>query len=404
MPPLVIFSALAIAASLTTVTTVLAVTPAQATEQSFFGTTGDVRAPAALAGGEKLIGSTAYVPSTGGTLQPYIATPIATDMPVTITRAGATVGTCTIYAGGTWCDINTGSSLPAGATAVTVRFATAGLTADFTGTLFSVVETYPTFTMDWQDASGAWILGSGGPAVPIMGATVLRCTIVNNSNGAISWRSLNLNATLSPSGSISIPIRTTLAAGTTGYYDIYSGSITGITSGNCSGGGQLPSGSGVGSGNGLSARAVSGTIDINQTPEPGATVTITGDGVFFGTAGSYAVVLDNVAVAGSPVSAAAPDFDFTVDVEIPASLAPGEHMLKVVETASGKNVAFAAFPFTVAEPPATELPAGSGESQLPTTGPSFSGNTLAAVSTLALLVTGAGVALVISARRRHRSE
>jgi hypothetical protein len=66
--------------------------------------------------------------------------------------------------------------------------------------------------------------------------------------------------------------------------------------------------------------------------------------------------------------------------------------------------ALAAFPFTVAEPPATELPAGSGESQLPTTGPSFSGNTLAAVSTLALLVTGAGVALVISARRRHRSE
>jgi hypothetical protein len=404
MPPLVLFSALAISATLTAVSTVVAVTPAQATDQAFFGTTGNVRAPSALAGSDMLIGSTAYVSSTGGSLQPYIATPIATDMPVTITRSGATVGTCTISAGGTWCDINTGSSLPAGATAVTVRFATAGSSADFTGTLFSVVETYPTFSMEWQDAAGTWIVGSGGPAVPIMGTTALRCTIVNNSNAPITWTSLSATATLLPSGSISIPVRETLAGGTTGHYDVYSGSVSGIGSASCSGGGQLFNGYGVGGGSGLGRTAVSGTIEIDQTPAPGTTVTITGDGVYSGTAGSYAVLLDDVAVDGSPVSTTGPDYDFSVDVNVPSDLAPGEHMLKVVETASGKNVAFAAFPFTVAEPPATELPAGGGEPQLPTTGPSFPGNTVAAVSTLALLVSGAGVALVISARRRRRSE
>jgi len=340
----------------------------------------------------------------GSTLQPYIATPIATDMPVTITRTGATVGTCTIYAGATWCDINTGTSLPAGATAVTVRFATAGSSADFTGTLFSVVGTYPTFSMEWQDAAGNWIVGTGGPPLPLMGMTALRCVIVNNSNGAIIWSSLTLSSSLSPSGSLIIPIRETLEGGATGYYSMYSGSVFGISSSSCYGGGQLPNGYGVGGGNGLGITPVAGTIAVDQTPAPGTTVTITGDGVRMGTAGSYAVLLDDDAVDGSPVSTTAPDYDFSVDVDVPSDLDPGEHMLKVVETASGKNVAFAAFPFTVAEPPATELPAGGGESQLPTTGPSFSGNTLAAVSTLALLVTGAGVALVISARRRRRSE
>jgi hypothetical protein len=330
MPPLVLFSALAITGALTAVSTVVAVTPAQATDQAFFGTTGNVRAPAALAGNDKLIGSTAYVASTGGTLQPYIATPIATDMPVTITRTGATVGTCTIYAGGTWCDINTGSSLPAGAPAVTVRFATAGSSADFTGTLFSVVETSPTFSMEWQDAAGTWIVGSGGPSVPIMGTTALRCTIINNSNGDIIWRSLNLNGTLLPSGSISIPIRETLAGGTTGHYDVYSGSVFGIVAGSCSGGGQLPTSSGVGNGTGLGVIAVSGTIDIDQTPAPGTTVIITGDGVYSGTAGSYAVMLDDVAVDGSPVSTTAPDYDFSVDVNVPSDLAPGAHRLIVV--------------------------------------------------------------------------
>jgi hypothetical protein len=314
MPPLVFFSALAIAASLTAVTNVVSVTPAQAIEQSFFGTTGDVRVPAATAGNEKLIGSTAYVPITGGTLQPYIATPIATDMPVTITRAGATVGTCTIYAGGTWCDINTGTSLPAGATAVTVRFATGGTTADFTGTLFAVVETYPTFTLEWRDAAGTWIVGTGGPPLPLMGTTALRCTVLNNSNGAITWRSLNLNATLvSPNGSISIPIRETLAAGATGHYDMYSGSVFRVVFAICSGGGQLPTGNGAGGGNGLGVTAVDGTIAIDQTPAPGTKVTITGDGVYTGSARSYAVLLDNVAVAGSPVSTRAPDYDFSID-------------------------------------------------------------------------------------------
>ena len=403
MPPLVLFSALAITVALTAVSTVVAVTPAQATDQAFFGTTGDVRAPAAPAGNDKVLGSTAYLPETNATLQPYISAIIATDIVVTITRPGATVGTCTIFAGGTFCSIFA-PSLPAGASSVTVRFATAGSSADFTGTIFGVVASAPTIFMEWQDAAGTWIVGSGGPAVPIMGTTTLRCVTVNNSNAPITWTSLTATASLLPSGSISIPIRDTIAGGATAYFNLYSGSIFGVSSSSCGGGGTYAHGNGMGNGTGTGVAAVSGTIEIDQTPAPGTTVTITGDGVYSGTAGSYAVLLDDVAVDGSPVSTTGPDYDFSVDVNVPSDLAPGEHMLKVVETASGKNVAFAAFPFTVPEPPATELPAGGGEPQLPTTGPSFPGNTVAAVSTLALLVSGAGVALVISARRRRRSE
>ena len=409
--PLALFSALAIIAVTFASATFVSVSPAQATEQAFFGTTGNVRAPAALVGSEKLIGSTAYVPYTGGSLQPYISSTIATDIVVTITHPGATVGTCTIFAGGTFCDIDTGNSLRAGSTDVTVRFASGGSSADFIGTLFAAVETPPTFSLEWQDAAGNWIVGSGGPALPLMGTTALRCVVVNNSNAALTWRTLNLNGSLSPSGSISIPVRETLAAGATGHYNIYSGSVSGIGSGSCSGGGQLPSGSGLGGGNGLGITPVSGTIVIDQTPEPGTTVTITGDGVFSGNAGSYAVLLDNVAVAGSPVVTAVPDYDFSIDVDVPSDLAPGEHMLKVVETASGKNVVFAAFPFEVpeplpteppaTEPPAAELPDADSGSTLANTGQALSGIALVAVSTFSALIVAAGAALIISARRRR---
>ena len=400
VPPPVLLSALAITVALTAVSTVVAVTPAQATEQSFFGTTGDVLAPVAPVGNDILLGSTAYVSLTGGTLGPTISAAIATDIVVTITRPGATVGTCTIVAGETNCFFSP-VSLPAGATVVTVRFATAGSTADFTGTLFAVVESRPTIFLEWQDAAGTWLDGTF-PHPPIMGTTTLRCVTVNNSNAPLSWTGLTATATLLPSGSISIPIRDTVAGGETAYFNMYSGSIFGIISASCSGGARFASGYSTGTGNGLGANPVTGTIDIDQTPAPGTTVTITGDGVDMGYDRSYAVLLDNVAVAGSPVTTSSPGWDFSVDVNVPSDLAPGDHMLKVVELASGRNVAFAGFPFTVPEPPPTELPAGGGEPQLPTTGPSFPGNTVATVSTLALLVSGAGVALVISARRRRR--
>jgi hypothetical protein len=397
MPPLVLFSALAITAALTAVSTFVAVTPAQATEQSFFGTTGDVLAPVAPVGNDKLIGSTAYVSVTGGTLGPTISAAIATDIVVTITRPGATVGTCTILAGGTNCFF-TPVSLPAGATVVTVRFATAGSSADFTGTIFGVVQSAPTIFLEWQDAAGTWINGTF-PHPPIMGTTTLRCVTVNNSNAPLTWTSLSATATLFPSGSISIPIRETLAGGATGYYNIYSGSIFGIGSGACGGGAQYASGYNTGNGNGLGPYPISGTIDIDQTPAPGTTVTITGEGVRMGVDASYAVLLDNVAVAGSPVTTSSPGWDFSVDVNVPSDLAPGDHMLKVVELASGRNVAFAGFPFTV-----PELPATDSDSKLAATGQALSGNVLIAASTVSALVVAAGAALIISARRRRQSE
>jgi hypothetical protein len=278
---------------------------------------------------------------------------------------------------------------------VTVRFATAGSSADFTGTIFGVVASAPTITMEWQDAAGAWI--NGTPALPIMGTTTLRCVTVNNSNAPITWTSLSATATLLPSGSISIPIRDTIAGGATAYFNLYSGSIFGVSAASCGGGGTYAHGNGMGNGTGIGVVAVSGTIEIDQTPAPGTTVTITGDGVYSGTAGSYAVLLDDVAVDGSPVSTTGPDYDFSVAVDVPSDLAPGAHMLKVVETASGRNVAFGAFPFTVPEPPATD----SG-SKLAATGQALSGHALVGASTVGALVIVAGAALIILARRRSR--
>jgi hypothetical protein len=146
---------------------------------------------------------------------------------------------------------------------------------------------------------------------------------------------------------------------------------------------------------------MTGTIDVNHTPAPGTTVTVTGDNVG-PTSGSYSIRLDDVAVAGSPVSTPGPDFDFTLDVPIPALMAPGVHMLTVVETSSGRNAALAAFPFTVPEPPATEPPATDSGSTLATTGQALSGNVLIAASTVGALVIAAGAALIISARRRRQ--
>ena len=397
MPPLAFFSALAIAATAFATATFVAVTPAQATGQSFAGTTVDVRAPAALAGNDKLIGSTAYVPVTGGTLQPFIPAPIATDIVVTISRVGATVGTCTIFAGGTFCDINTGSSLVAGATAVTVRFSTAGSTADFAGTLFAVTGTAPSVGLEWQDAAGRWIDGTG-TALPLLGNTALRCIVTNNSNAPMTFGSFSSTIyRASPLAPVTIAITGNLAAGAVGYYGTYSGPVSNAGSGACSGSVTFASGSGSGNGNGAGVQPMTGTIDVNHTPAPGTTVTVTGDNVRY-LSTPYSIRLDDVAVAGSPVSATGPDFDFTLDVPIPALMAPGVHMLTVVETSSGRNAALAAFPFTVAVP----VPSGSANnSQLAATGPALSANTVAAAGTLAALVVAAGAALIVSARRRR---
>jgi hypothetical protein len=393
MPPLAFFSAFAIAATAFATATFVAVTPAQATGQSFAGTTVDVRAPAS---GDNLIGSTAYVPVTGGTLQPFIPAPIATDIVVTISRVGATVGTCTIFAGGTFCNINTGSSLVAGATAVTVRFATAGSTADFAGTLFAVTGTAPSVGLEWQDAAGRWIDGTGAP-LPLLGNTALRCVVTNNSNAPMTFGSFYSSVTPVSGSPVTTAITGNLAAGAVGYYVAYSGPVSNAGGGSCSGSVTFASGSGSGSGNGLGISRMTGTIVVNQTPAPGTTVTVTGDNVG-PTSGSYSIRLDDVAVAGSPVSTTSPDFDFTLDVNIPALIALGVHTVTVVETSSGRNAALAAFPFTVPEP----VPSGSGNnSQLAATGPALSANTVAAAATLASLVMVAGAALIVSARRRR---
>lgn len=361
----------------------VAVSPAQAAQQSLFGTTVDVIAQPS---GDELLGSTAYIPVSGGTLVPTLAASLGSDVVVTLLNGATIVGTCTIATGDTACGISTGGSLPAGATTVTVRFVMGATTVNYSGTIFAVTNTAPTVRIEWQDAAGTWVDGSA-IGLPLRGSTALRCVVTNNSNAPVTFNAFESVIILSDSSSLTVPITGTLAAGAIGYYPIWTGLASEASSGYCSGGVSLRDGTGTGNGTGGGVIPIGGTITVDRSPAPGETVTITGDLIFPPVVSEYSVLLDGVAVAGSPVVVSGPDFDFTIDVVIPASLAPGDHVLTVVATYSGQDPALAAFPFEVAAP------------ELAATGSALDAGALSGPAALGLLVMGFG-ALLLGARRR----
>jgi hypothetical protein len=393
------YSVAALAAIALAASSMITVSPVHADEQTFSGSTVDLTDSSS---GDGLLGSTIYLPMSGGAVRPRLGVAIASNVLVSFWKVSPLtfLGACFLYSGTTQCDTEIGvSGLAAGATPVKARLTIGSTSTEFTGTIYTVVETDPTMTMEWQDAAGVWI-DATGVDLPIMGTTALRCAIVNNSNVEITWTSLTGRATLSPSGSSTVPITGTLQAGASGYYPIYSGNVSGITSGRCSGEGQIAGGGDVGGVVRSRVTPVNGTIALDVTPTAGNTVTITGDGVYPGHAASYDVLLDNVAVTGSPVSTASPTYNFSLSVDIPNSLASGEHMLKVVETNSGRDVAFAAFPFTVAETPSSGSSNSGSTKRLAATGQPIDEGLLFGVSVAALLAMLSGLALVMIARRR----
>lgn len=365
---------LAIAAS------VVGLSPAQASPQSLFGTTVEV---VATTSGDSLLGGTAYIQSGGTPLLVTLGDPLASDVTVTLLQGVDTLDACTITAGLDACVMNTYTPLPVGANPVTVRFVSGATTVDYTGTLFAVANIAPTVRIEWQDAAGAWVDGSG-TGLPLRGPTALRCAVTNNSNAPITFTSFSSTVSLLPSGSSTVAITGTLAAGAIGYYPIWSGLASEASSASCSGSVSVLDGTGNGGGVGGGVIPIGGTITVDRTPAPGTTVTLTGDNVVPTLVPEYAVLLDGVPVAGSPVAAPGPDYDFTLDVDVPASLAPGDHVLTVVLSFNGRDVAIAAFPFAVAEP------------QLAATGAAMD----APLGLGALMLLGLGTALLLGTRQR----
>lgn len=358
--------------------------PVHAAPQSLFGTTVEV---VATTSGDSLLGGTAYIQSGGTPLLVTLGDPLASDVTVTLLTGVDTLDTCTITAGLEGCVMNTYTPLPIGPNAVTVRFTSGATTVDYSGTLFAVANIAPTVRIQWQDAAGDWVDGSG-TGLPLRGPTALRCAVTNNSNAPVTFDSFSSTVSLLPSGSSTVPITGVLAAGAIGYYPIWTGLAADVSSASCSGSVMVLDGTGNGAGTGGGVIPIGGTIALDRTPAPGTTVTLTGDYVVPTLASEYAVLLDGVAVAGSPVAAPGPDYDFTLDVDIPASLAPGDHVLSVVLSYNGRDTAIAAFAFEVPEP------------QLAATGAALDGPMLIGPAALALLIAGAGVLLLAAARRR----
>lgn len=359
--------------------------PAHAAPQSLYGTTVSVFSTST---GDSLLGSTAYVPVSGAALNVVLASTLGFDVVVSLRQGATELSTCTITTATTACGIATAGLFAAGATPVIMRFTGGPATVDYTGTIFAVTNVAPAITIEWQDAAGDWVDGSG-TSVPLRGSTALRCVITNNSNAPMTFTSMQGEAFFTPSGSLITPISGTLAAGATGRYTVWSGQSSTVGSGSCSGGVSLRDGTGTGNGNGGGVIPITGTIEVDQTPAPGTTVTITADSILPPVVSEYSVLLDGVPVAGSPVEAPGPGYGFVLDVVIPSTLAPGDHVLTVVSTFDGRDVAIAAFPFEVAEP------------ELAATGPELDGSTAAWSGLAGLLVLAAGTGLLLASRRRE---
>lgn len=371
-PPLAILALpLALAAS------ALVAAPAQAAEQPLFGTTVDVTI---LPSGDSLLGGTAYAISSGGGVLVNLGTSLAADVDFELYDGATLIASCTVLTGSTSCGDSV-SALSAGPHAVTARFTQSSVTVDFTGTIFTVQNVAPTVRVEWQDASGAWIDGSS-TGLPFFGDIVARCAVTNNSNAPLTFSSF-LGSVTHTGGPTVTAITGDLAAGTTGYYPIWSGNVSLSPAASCSGSVAFPDGTTSGNGNGGGVIPVTGTIEASPAPAPGRTVAIAAANLVPPVATSYFVTLDGVEVAG-PFTTSAPDFDFHAEVVVPSTLSPGVHSVAVYAQYSERSIAFAYFTF--------EIPAPA----LAATGVDATARVVAGSVILAL-----GALLLLAARRRR---
>ena len=358
----------------------LSAAPAQAATEPLFDTTVEVLV---LPSGDSLLGETAYVPSTGGGLIVSLGAVQPGNVLFELLEGATTLASCTIATGDGVCSPSV-PALSGGAHAVTARFTQGATVVEYPGTLFSVVSASPSVAIQWQDASGAWVDGSG-IGLPLFGDTAMRCVVTNNSNAPFTFSSFT--GSVSYAGAPpATTITGTLAGGATGYYPIWSGSSSPGPSGSCSGGVTLADGTGTGNGIGGGTIPIGGTITASPALALGRTITITGDELVPPVISSLEVTFDGEPVDGSPVTISGPDYDFSIDVTIPASLAPGTHTIEVGGSFSGRDVVFAAFSLVIPAPAA--LPATGVDAATPV------------MVSLGVLAAGAVLLLLASRRRR----
>lgn len=349
-------------------------TTAYAAPQVLQGTTVDVIVQPS---NQPLLGSTAYVPVGVATLIPTLDAPLAFDVEVTVVMGGSAVGSCTLFAANTTCGISS-VDVPAGPQATTVQFVGNATTTEYSGTLFGVIQTPPSFAIEWRDATGKWINGSG-IGLPLFGDTAFRCVITNQSNAAITLTSVTYSvASLAPA-----PLTGSIPANETRAFEVWSGAASEASSGICSGGVLFSTGIDSSNGTGGGVIAIGGGISLVGALAPGATVTVVGDAIFPPIISSFRVLFDGTEVSGSPVSISEPDYGFSLDVSVPMGLEPGLYTLTVVGTSGDSDIAFAAFSFEVAEP----------EPELALTGPAD-----APLALVALGLLGAGALLLAASR------
>lgn len=369
-----------LAVPLVLASTVLVAAPAQAAIQPLFGTTVEVTAQPSS---DSLLGETAYLPPAGGTVLVTLGAAQAANVDFELREGVTVIGSCTVMTGGTQCVA--GVTVSAGSHPVTAYFTKSAVTVHYDGTIFSATDTAPTVSIEWQDASGNWVDGSG-MGILLHGPTSLRCSVKNNSNTSLTFASFSGTITYSGGGPDTVSITGALAAGATGHYPLWSGSANQNPSVSCSGSVNFRDGTGNGGGNGGGVIALTGTFGISPQPAPGTTVTVTGTALVPPVIQSFPVTLDGVAVAASPGTTVPPDFNLAVTLVIPTGLAPGMHVIAVHSNYNTPDVVLAQFTFEVPKP---ALAATGVDATVPllTGGP------------LLLL----GVAFVLVARRRSRS-
>ena len=355
--------------------------PAHAASEPIFGTTVDV---VLVPSGNSLLGSTAYLADIGGAAVATVASAPATAIVFELFEGATSIGGCTIPGGSTSCGAGVIGQSP-GLHPVTARFTQGATSVEYTGTIFSVVTSAPTVSLEWQDASGAWVDGAS-IGLPLFGDTAMRCVVTNTSNAPLTFLSFS-GAVTYASAPPATPITGTLAGGATGHYPIWSGPSSVGPSANCNGSVTLASGITSGNGNGGGVIPVAGTIEVSPALSPGRTVTVDAEGLVPPVITAFEVLFDGEPVDGSPVTlSGGPDYSFTIDVDIPATLTPGTHAITVVGSYSGRDVVFAFFPLEIAAP---VLPATGVDAVAPTG--------------LALAMLALGGLVVLAAARRRRA-
>jgi hypothetical protein len=362
----------------------LAPLPAAATPQPLFGTTVDVIVQWS---GQTLLGQTARMASTGGMLVARVEEPRATNIAVTFFLDSAPLGACTIVAPlGTNCATGTGA-LAAGEYTVDVAFSDGVDTVTYQGTLLAVDVAAPEIALEWRDAVGNWIDGTGGD-VPLRGETTARCVITNVSNASFVFDAFEATITHATLGAVT-PITGTLEAGQSRAVEVWSGPVSGLTSASCGGSVSYATSMTASGSRSGTVIPVTGTFALSATTAaPGDTVVLTASGIGPAIAATYPVRLDGAPVAGSPFAVTVPDPNFRADVALPADAALGAHLVTLAVTYNGITSVVAALPITVALP---EL-AATGTDPV----------ALARAAGLGLLMLLGGALLLASARRRRR--